>query len=47
MTYSIGVWGFDNDNDYCHDCDLIEAKSFQEALHMLLTGHGKGGLLQK
>lgn len=31
MTYSIGVWGFDNDNDYSHDCDLIEAKSFQEA----------------
>jgi len=31
MTYSIVVWGFDNDNDYCHDCDLIEAKSFQEA----------------
>lgn len=31
MIYSIVVWGFDNDNDYCHDCDLIEAKSFQEA----------------
>lgn len=31
MIYSIGVWGFDNDNDYGHDCDLIKAKSFQEA----------------
>lgn len=31
MIYSIVVWGFDNDNDYGHDCDLIEAKSFQEA----------------
>lgn len=31
MTYSIVVWGFDNDDYYCHDCDLIEAKSFQEA----------------
>ena len=31
MIYSIVVGGFDNDNDYCHDCDLIEAKSFQEA----------------
>ena len=31
MNYSIVVWGFDNDNDYQHDCDLIKAKSFQEA----------------
>lgn len=31
MIYSIVVWGFDTDNDYCHDCDLVEAKSFQEA----------------
>lgn len=21
MIYSIGVWGFDTDNDYQHDCD--------------------------
>lgn len=31
MIYSIVVWGFDTDNDYCHDCDIITAKSFQEA----------------
>lgn len=31
MNYSIIVWGFDNDNDYQHDCDMIKAKSFQEA----------------
>ena len=23
--------GFDNDNDYQHDCDIIKAKSFKEA----------------
>lgn len=26
MNYSIVVWGFDNDNDYYHDCDTIKAK---------------------
>nr|DAV34705.1 MAG TPA: hypothetical protein [Caudoviricetes sp.] len=31
MNYSIVVCGFDTDNDYCHDCDIINAKSFQEA----------------
>lgn len=31
MNYSIRVWGFDTDNDYYHDCDIISAKSFQEA----------------
>lgn len=31
MNYSIIVWGFDTDNDYYHDCDIISAKSFQEA----------------
>lgn len=31
MIYSIVVWGFDTDNDYQHDCDLIKAKSFKEA----------------
>ena len=30
MTYSICIWGFDIDNDYQHDCDLIKAKSFKE-----------------
>lgn len=32
MIYSIGVCGFDTDNDFQHDCDLIKAKSFKEAL---------------
>lgn len=31
MNYSIGVWGFDTDNDYYHDCDIIEAKNISEA----------------
>lgn len=31
MIYSICVWGFDTDNDYQHDCDLIKSKSFKEA----------------
>ena len=31
MIYSIGVRGFDTDNDYKHDCDIIKAKSFKEA----------------
>lgn len=31
MIYSIVVWGFDTDNEYQHDCDLIKAKSFKEA----------------
>lgn len=43
MNYSIDVWGFDTDNDYYHDCDIIAAKS----LLMLLIMHGKDGLLQK
>lgn len=33
MIYSIAVRGFDTDNDYQHDCDLIKAKSF----NILLT----------
>lgn len=31
MIYSVGVWGFDAENDHQHDCDIIKAKSFQEA----------------
>lgn len=31
MNYSIGVWGFDTDNDYYHDCDIIKAKNISEA----------------
>lgn len=47
MNYSIVVWGFDTDNDYYHDCDIIAAKSLQKRLLMLLIMHGKDGLLQK
>lgn len=35
MIYSIIVWGFDTDNDYQHDCDLIKAKSFDEAFEYI------------
>lgn len=28
MIYSIVVWGFDNDNDYCHDCDFSDTKRY-------------------
>lgn len=31
MNYSIGVWGFDTDNDYYRDCDIIKAKNISEA----------------
>lgn len=31
MNYSIVVWGFDTDNDYYHDCDIIKAKNISEA----------------
>lgn len=31
MIYSIVVWGFDTDNDYQHDCDIIKAKNMSEA----------------
>lgn len=47
MIYSIVVWGFDNDNDYQHDCDLIKAKSLRKRLNTLLIIIGWGGLLQK
>ena len=30
MNYSVVVWGFDNENDYYHDCDIIKGKSFSE-----------------
>lgn len=30
MIYSISVWGFDTDNDYQCDCDLINVESFKE-----------------
>lgn len=28
MNYSIVVWGFNNDNDYYHECDIIKAKIY-------------------
>ena len=37
MIYSIVVWGFDTDNDYQRDCDLINVKSLRKRLIMLLT----------
>lgn len=37
MIYSIVVWGFDNDNNYQHDCDLIKAKSFKEAFEYTIN----------
>lgn len=30
MNYSVVVWGFDNENDYYHDCDIIKAKNISE-----------------
>lgn len=46
MNYSIGVWGFDTDNDYYHDCDIIKAKNISEALVTLVMCFGGVGLLQ-
>lgn len=37
MIYSIAVKGFDNDNVYQHDCDLIKAKSFKEAFEYTIN----------
>lgn len=37
MIYSIHVWGYDIDNDYQHDCDLIKAKSFKEAFEYTIN----------
>lgn len=31
MNYSVVVWGFDSDNDYYHECDIIKAKNISEA----------------
>jgi hypothetical protein len=47
MIYSIVVWGFDTDNDYQHDCDLIKAKSFKEALEYTINYMWAGWTLQK
>lgn len=37
MIYSIVVWGFDTDNDYQRDCDIIKAKSFKEAFEYTIN----------
>lgn len=31
MKFSIVVWGFDSDNDYQHDCDIIKARNISKA----------------
>lgn len=31
MNYSVVVWGFDNENDYYHECYIIKAKNISEA----------------
>jgi hypothetical protein len=47
MIYSIVVWGFDTDNDYQHDCDLIKAKSFKEAFEYTIDYMGAGWTFTK
>ena len=47
MNYSVVVWGFDEDNDYQHDCDTIKAKSFKEAFEYTINYNWAGGLLRK
>lgn len=42
MNYSIVVWGFDNDNDYYHDCDTIKAKNMSEAFSIACNVRWKG-----
>ena len=42
MTFSIAVWGFDTDNDYQHDCDLIKAQNFSEAFNYVFNVLWKG-----
>lgn len=47
MIYSICVWGFDTDNDYQHDCDLIKAKSFKEAFEYTINYRWSGWIFTK
>lgn len=42
MTFSIVVWGFDEDKEYYHDCDLIKAQNFSEAFNYVFNGPWKG-----
>lgn len=47
MIYSIVVKGFDNDNDYQHDCDLIKAKSFRESFEYTVNYRWAGWTFYK
>lgn len=47
MNYSVVVWGFDNENDYYRDCDIIKGKSFSEVLPMLVITDGQGWTLTR
>ena len=47
MIYSVGVWGFNLENDYQHDCDLIKAKSFKEAFEYTINYMGAGWTFTK
>ena len=42
MNYSIVVWGFDTDNDYYHDCDIIKAKNLSEAFSYAVNVRWQG-----
>lgn len=47
MNYSVVVWGFDNENDYYHDCDIIKGKSFSEVFAYACNYRWAGWTLQK
>lgn len=47
MIYSIVVWGFDTDNDYQHDGDIIRAKSFKEAFEYTIDYRWPGWTFTK
>lgn len=47
MNYSIVVWGFDNDNDYYHECDIIKAKNISEAFSYACNVRWKGWVISK
>lgn len=39
--YSIVVFGFDNDNEYFHDCDFIKAKDIADAFQQAVYSRWK------
>lgn len=47
MIYSVVVWGFDTDNDYQHDGDIIRAKSFKEAFEYTIDYRWSGWTFTK